>query len=59
MSLAGLKGLPSSYFNPILRAVREALGLTPLQRRLRFEFDSPAQELVYERSLRAVQTEAA
>lgn len=54
VSFAGMKGLSSSYFNPILKAVKDTAGLSVVGQRLLFEFDSKAQELVFHRSLDAV-----
>lgn len=57
VDFAGLKGLPSSYFNPILQAVKSCSGLAVIGDQLRFTFDSPAQEQVFNRCLQAVQAE--
>ena len=58
VSLAGLRGLPSTYFNEFLRIVAEGLGRGHLARVV-FDFDSPVQRQVYERSLSAVRQNAA
>lgn len=54
VSFAGMRGLSSSYFNPILNAVKDSAGLSVIGQRLAFQFDSKAQEIVFQRSLDAV-----
>jgi hypothetical protein len=54
VSFAGMKGLSSSYFNPILNAVKAQAGLSIIGNRLVFQFDSKAQQLVFQRSMDAV-----
>src|SRR6266576_6354148 len=55
VSLKGMKGLSSSYFNPILARIKRNFGLDILGDRLIFAFDSKAQQTVFDRSLAAVQ----
>lgn len=54
VSFAGLRGLSSSYFNPILKAVKTSTGLDVIGHRLIFDFVSAAQQAVFHRSLEAV-----
>ena len=54
VTFAGMRGLPSSYFNPVLKAVKANLGLDVIGQRLTFDFVSPAQQSVFNRSLDAV-----
>jgi hypothetical protein len=54
VDLAGLKGLSSSYFNPILQIVKQEFGIEAFGTRVRFSFDSSAQRLVFNRSFEAV-----
>lgn len=54
VSLAGLRGAPTSYFNLILRRLVDEVGEAAMRTRVAFEFDSPVQRLVYERSLAAI-----
>lgn len=54
VSFAGKRGLPSSYFNIILRHVVERFGYSVLQDRVAFEFDSKAQRLVFDRSMQRI-----
>ena len=56
ISLAGMKGVSSSYFNLVLQAIVERHGAAVLNSRVRFAFNSPAQDVVYQKSLRAVQS---
>lgn len=59
VSLVGMKGVSSSYFNLLLRMMIEAMGLEQLKKRIRWRFDSPLQESVFERSWNAISKEAA
>ena len=54
VSFAGMRGLSSSYFNPVLKAVKASLGLDVIGQRLIFDFVSGAQQAVFNRSLDAV-----
>lgn len=54
VTFAGMRGLPTSYFNPVLKAVKANLGLDVIGQRLTFDFVSPAQQSVFNRSLDAV-----
>ena len=54
VSFAGLRGLSSCYFNPVLNAVKANLGLDVIGQRLIFDFVSAAQQAVFNRSLDAV-----
>jgi hypothetical protein len=51
VSLEGLKGAASSYFNVFLRRIEEGCGLAEIGEHIRLEFDSKIQEMVFERSL--------
>lgn len=51
VSLRGLKGASSSYFNVFLRRIEEGCGLAEIGSRIRLEFGSKIQEMVFERSL--------
>lgn len=50
ISLRGLKGASSSYFNVFLRRIEEACGLGEIGRDIHLEFDSSVQEMIYQRS---------
>lgn len=54
ISLVDFRGAPSSFFNALLGTVLEEMGHEAVVRRVRFRFDSRAQEFVYRRSLAAV-----
>ena len=54
VSFAGMRGLSSSYFNPVLNTVKARLGLDVIGQRLIFDFVSAAQQAVFNRSLDAV-----
>lgn len=54
VSFAGMRGLSSSYFNPVLKAIKASLGLDVIGRRLIFDFASAAQQGVFNRSFDAV-----
>jgi len=51
VSLKGLKGASSSYFNVFLRRIEEGCGLTEIREHIQLEFGSKIQEMVFERSL--------
>ena len=53
VDLAGMRGVPSSFFNLILLWIGERFGADAIDRS-RFAFRSPLQERVYQRSLHAV-----
>jgi hypothetical protein len=55
ISLAGIHGTSSSYFNTILRTLVEVEGLENVSRRVKFRFDSKAQEHVFGRSWASIQ----
>ncbi len=59
VSLRGMRGVSSSYFNVLLRSVATSFGAAALKDRISFLFDSFAQELVYERSLKSFSEEDA
>jgi hypothetical protein len=50
--------VPSSFFNVILKAVQQHVGGRVDPARLGFEFDSKLQEMIYQRSLDAVNAQA-
>ena len=50
ISLKGLKGASSSYFNVFLRRIEEGCGLAEIGRRIKLEFGSNVQETVFQRS---------
>lgn len=54
VSFEGLRGLSSSYFNPVLLAIKANLGLDVIGQRLNFDFSSSAQQAVFNRSMDAV-----
>ena len=54
ISLAGLKGIPSIYFNVVLLRLAEAFGPEVLENQVKFQFSSESQRYVFERSLDAV-----
>ena len=54
VDLHGVRGVPSTFFNIVLLAVTNHAGFEALETRVRFQFDSPAQESVYRSSLQAV-----
>lgn len=51
VSLQGLKGASSSYFNVFLRRIEEGCGLSEIGEHIQLEFDSKIQKMVFERSL--------
>lgn len=57
IDLGGMRGLSSSYFNVLLKRIIQIMTAADLQRRIKFTFDSPAQELVFKRSLEFVSFE--
>lgn len=50
ISLKGLKGASSSYFNVFLRRIEEACGLAEIGRHIHLTFESNVQRMVFERS---------
>lgn len=54
ISLAGVKGLPSSYFNVLLEHIVQLTGFDAIGERVQFEFDSRPQQVVFARSLEAI-----
>ena len=59
VDLRGMRGVTSSYYNVLLQRVLGVLPMTDLARRVRFCFDSAAQEQVYGRSLESAKRGAA
>ena len=59
VSLKGLRGVSSSYFNVILRNLVSSIDLAAVEERTEFQFDSLAQEMVYQRSLLSFSEEGA
>lgn len=59
VSLMGLRGVSSSYFNVILRNLVSSIDLAAVEERIEFQFDSMAQEMVYQRSLLSFREEGA
>ena len=53
ISLKGLKGASSSYFNVFLRRIEEECGLEEIGRHILLEFGSGVQEMVFQRSLQS------
>jgi len=51
ISLGGLKGASSSYFNVFLRRIEEGCGLVEIGDHIQLEFGSKIQEMIFERSL--------
>ena len=52
VSMRGMRGVPSAFFNAILVLVRSQFGETGLQA-VRFEFDSELQRSTFDRALSA------
>jgi hypothetical protein len=50
ISLRGLKGASSSYFNVFLRRIEEDGGLAEIGQHIHLEFGSKLQEMVFQRS---------
>ncbi len=50
ISLKGLKGASSSYFNVFLRRIEEECGLAEIEDHIHLEFGSKIQEMVFQRS---------
>jgi hypothetical protein len=50
ISLKGLKGASSSYFNVFLRRIEEDGGLAEIGQHIHLEFGSKLQEMVFQRS---------
>jgi hypothetical protein len=57
VSLAGVRGAGSSFYNVVLRGVEKWVGMQALETRVRFEFDLKPQEFVFGQSLRALRAE--
>ena len=54
ISLQGVRGVPSSFFNALLFEIHQAAGLKHFQNnQIRFEFDAPSQEAIFNRSFKA------
>ena len=53
VSFVGMRGLSSSYFNPMLQSVKQNAGLGVIGRQLLFDIPSAAQQSVFNRSLDA------
>lgn len=58
VSMAGVRGVSSSYFNLLLRRLVNAFDVDVVQDRVMFRFDSPVQEQVFRRSLEAIKKAA-
>jgi|HubBroStandDraft_4_1064222.scaffolds.fasta_scaffold452093_2 hypothetical protein len=56
VSMAGLRGVSSSYFNVVLHTLSEQFGPEIFSRRITFSFDSKPQREVFERSLASVRS---
>jgi hypothetical protein len=56
VSIKGVRGVSSSFFNVILSAVADTLHNDLSEQRFDVECDTPTQRLVYTRSLAAFQT---
>ena len=54
VSFAGLKGASSSYFNVFLCRIDEGCGIAELGDHIRVKFGSKIQEMIYNRSLEAL-----
>jgi hypothetical protein len=54
-----MKGLSSSYFNPIIQTLNKSHGLQTIGTQLKFDFNSPVQQIVFDRSLQAARINAA
>ncbi|MBW2703205.1 MAG: hypothetical protein JRF33_20485 [Deltaproteobacteria bacterium] len=54
ISLVGLRGVSSSYFNVVLSEVVSVYGIDAIGDRIEFLFDSYAQELVLGRSMASI-----
>ncbi|MCC6423353.1 MAG: hypothetical protein IT447_07715 [Phycisphaerales bacterium] len=51
VDLSQMRGLSSSYFNVLLQRVGDAITLAEFPQRVRLQFDTAAQEQVFNRSL--------
>lgn len=51
VNLRQMRGLSSSYFNVLLQRVSGVTSISEFPRRVRFIFDTSAQEVVFKRSL--------
>ncbi|MCG3135318.1 MAG: hypothetical protein HMLKMBBP_02899 [Planctomycetes bacterium] len=51
VSLVGVRGVPSSFFNVVLLAVARRFGIDAASSRLAFDFGSDAQRHIWQRSL--------
>jgi hypothetical protein len=54
ISFKGLRGVPSSFFHPLLQDLLEKLGAQWLMNDVNFEFESDAQKSVFDRSRKAI-----
>ena len=54
VSFHGLRGVSSSYFNVLLKTIVEIHGIETLDNRVKFAFETQAQEMIFERSLKSV-----
>jgi hypothetical protein len=54
ISLFGIRGVSSTFFNALLGSIVDSLGPAALTRRVRFLCETPTQESVLRRSLDAV-----
>jgi STAS-like domain of unknown function (DUF4325) len=53
ISLSGLNGMPSSYFNVVLLRIMREFGVDAINRRVKFQFDTEVQRQVFQRSFDA------
>ncbi len=51
--LAGIRGIPSSYFNVILLRLLDDFGVEQVKNRVTFRFDTDVQRMVFQRSFDA------
>lgn len=56
VSFVGLRGVSSSYFNVLLQSIVAAHGIDVLNSRVKFVFETKAQEMVFDRSLQSVRS---
>jgi len=54
ISMIGMRGTSSSYFNTIIQRIVQEIGVEAMERRVKFIFDSNAQREIFGRSLAAV-----
>ena len=59
ITLAGMRGVSSSYFNILLKQLLDGVGLATFNQRVKFGFDSGVQEQMFRRSFESLTRNAA